>query len=125
MENLTARQLVIHGANLSVGGPVPVGSYGVGASPICQEANRLMRSGVVVCVAAGNSGHQTFLVPSEDADGNPAVGFHDAFMNLSIEDPANAEDVITRGLRSVNVGYAGSFKPGEGAELDFTPLLKK
>jgi subtilisin family serine protease len=90
--NTDARKLLIHGANISLGGAVPVGSYGVGASPICQEANRLMRSGVVVCVAAGNSGHQTLLVP----DGNQ-VGFLDSFMDLSIEDPGNAEDVITVG----------------------------
>ncbi|MDP6636002.1 MAG: S8 family peptidase [Phycisphaerae bacterium] len=95
--NLISRKLVIHGANLSIGGAVPVGSYGIGASPVCQEANRLMRSGVVVCIAAGNSGHQEFLVPSRDENGNPAVGFHDCFLDLSIEDPANAEDVITVG----------------------------
>ena len=95
--NATARKLLIHGANVSIGGAVPVGSYGVGASPVCQEANRLMHSGVVVCIAAGNSGHQQFLIPTVDANGDPVVGFHDSFMDLSIEDPANAQDVITVG----------------------------
>jgi subtilisin family serine protease len=57
--NLEARRLIIHGANLSLGGPVPVGSYGCGFSPECQEANHLVDSGVVVCVAASNDGYKT------------------------------------------------------------------
>lgn len=47
-------EIIIHGVNISLGSPPEVGSYGVGSSPVCQEANRLVDSGVVVCVAAGN-----------------------------------------------------------------------
>jgi subtilisin family serine protease len=84
---------VIHGANLSLGGPVSVGSYGCGFSPECQEANQLMNSGVVVCVAASNDGYKTLATI---ADGNQ-LEYFSTFMDMGISDPGNAEDVITVG----------------------------
>lgn len=35
----------------------------------------------------------------------------------------NPDDVITRGLSSVNLGHAGFFKPAEDADLEFSALL--
>ena len=90
--NQQARRLVIQGANLSLGGPVPVGSYGVGHSPECQEANRLMDSGVVVCVAASNDGYKELAT----IRGNQ-LEYYKAFMDIGIADPGNAENVITVG----------------------------
>lgn len=118
MINVKARSLVIHGANISIGGPVPVGSYGVGASPVCQEANRLMHSGVVVCIAAGNSGHQQLLIPA----GNK-VGILHSFTDLAIEDPGNAEDVITVGsVHSQNPHtYGVSYFSSKGPTGDGRP----
>ncbi|MBN1163093.1 MAG: S8 family peptidase [Candidatus Krumholzibacteriota bacterium] len=91
--NLQARQMIIHGANLSIGGPVQVGSYGCGFSPECQEANRLVNSGVVVCVAASNDGHKTLATITS---GNE-LEYFPTFMDMGISDPGNAEDVITVG----------------------------
>jgi subtilisin family serine protease len=79
--------------NLSFGGPVPVGSYGCGWSPECQEANRLMASGVVVCVAASNDGYKT--IATATAEGN--LQWFSAFLAIGISDPANAAEVITVG----------------------------
>jgi subtilisin family serine protease len=91
--NLEARRLIIHGANLSLGGPVPVGSYGCGFSPECQEANRLVDSGVVVCVAASNDGYKTLATI---ASGNE-LEYFPTFLDIGISDPGNAEKVITVG----------------------------
>lgn len=91
--NLEARHLVIHGANLSLGGPVPVGSYGCGFSPECQEANRLVDSGVVVCVAASNDGYKTLATITS---GNE-LEYYPTFLDMGISDPGNAEKVITVG----------------------------
>lgn len=91
--NREARRLKIHGANLSLGGPVPVGSYGCGFSPECQEANRLVDSGVVVCVAASNDGFKTLAAyaSSKELESFPT------FLDMGISDPGNAEKVITVG----------------------------
>jgi subtilisin family serine protease len=91
--NFDSPMPVIHGANLSLGGPVSVGSYGCGFSPECQEANQLMNSGVVVCVAASNDGYKTLATI---ADGNQ-LEYFSTFMDMGISDPGNAEDVITVG----------------------------
>lgn len=91
--NFEARRLIIHGVNLSLGGPVPVGSYGCGFSPECQEANRLVDSGVVVCVAASNDGYKTLATI---ASGNE-LEYFPTFLDMGISDPGNAEKVITVG----------------------------
>lgn len=90
--NFEAREIMIHGVNLSLGGSVPVGSYGCGWSPECQEANSLVDSGVVVTVAAGNDGHKDLAALS---DGELEI--FRTFMDLGISDPGNAEKVITVG----------------------------
>ena len=91
--NLLARHLVIHGVNLSLGGNVPVGSYGCGHSPQCQEANQLAESGVVVCAAAGNDGHKIIQALDADQTFQPFP----THMGLGVNDPGNAEKVITVG----------------------------
>jgi serine protease AprX len=91
--NFEARRLVIHGANLSLGGPVPVGSYGCGFSPECDEANHLVDSGVVVCVAASNDGYKTLATI---ANGNE-LEYFPTYLDMGISDPGNAEKVITVG----------------------------
>jgi len=70
-----------------------VGSYGCGASPVCQEANRLVDSGVVVCVAASNDGYKVLAA----FKGTTKVEYFRTFMDLTISDPGNAEKVITVG----------------------------
>jgi len=90
--NFQAGRTVIQGVNMSLGGPVPVPSYGCGWSPECQEANRLADSGVVVCVAAGNDGYKALAtVPGRKLE------IFRTYTDLGITDPGNAEEVITVG----------------------------
>lgn len=90
--NFEAGETVIHGVNMSLGGPVPVPSYGCGWSPECQEADRLVASGVVVCVAAGNDGYKVLAtVPHGE------LRLFSTYTDIGITDPGNAEQVITVG----------------------------
>ena len=90
--NFDANRTVIHGVNMSLGGPVPVNSYGCGWSPECQEANRLAASGVVVCAAAGNDGHK-YLATLPQGE----LEIFQTYVDMGITDPGNAEHVITVG----------------------------
>jgi serine protease AprX len=114
--NFEARHLVIHGANLSLGGPVPVGSYGCGFSPECEEANRLVDSGVVVCVAASNDGYKTLAII---ASGNE-LEYFPTFLDMGISDPGNAEKVITVGSthKTLPHQYGISFFSSKGPTGD-------
>ena len=51
------RRLRVHGVNLSVGYDFEPEWFACGQSPLCVEVDRLVRSGVVVVVAAGNTGY--------------------------------------------------------------------
>jgi serine protease AprX len=82
------RSLNIHGVNLSVGYEFDPTWFACGQSPVCVEVNRLVRSGVVVVVAAGNTGYGV-LSANQRATG---AGFM-----LTINDPGNAELAITVG----------------------------
>ncbi|URZ09769.1 S8 family serine peptidase [Clostridium felsineum] len=92
--NKKANKLVIQGANLSLGisNEINVKEFNTGHSPICEEANRLVESGVIVCVAAGNYGAQAFEVP-----GDNSTQVWANFEMISVTDPGNAEKVITVG----------------------------
>lgn len=74
------RRIVVHGVNLSLGYPFMPEWFACGQSPLCVEVNRLVKSGVVVVVAAGNSGYGS-----------------DAGLPQTINDPGNAECAITVG----------------------------
>lgn len=87
-ENEKARRLVIHGANLSLGGPFDVTSFGCGDSPLCASLFRLIRQGVLVVLAAGNEGSGEIIVD----------GYTTAVpLDLSIGDPANLDEGIAVG----------------------------
>jgi subtilisin family serine protease len=84
------RRLRIHGVNMSVGYGYEPEWFACGQSPLCVEVDRLVNSGVVVVVAAGNTGYgwlQAAYKPQPVAAG----------MDLSINDPGNAELAITVG----------------------------
>ena len=83
----------IHGANLSLSIPHNVRNYACGRTPVCNECQRLVESGVVVVAAAGNRGYQRF----ETKD-----GLFENYAAFSITDPGNAEDVITVGATHGN-----------------------
>jgi serine protease AprX len=87
--NGNGRRLLVHGVNLSVGYDFEPKWFACGQSPLCIEVDRLVRSGVVVVVAAGNTGYGW----NESAfRGTVAAG-----MDLTINDPGNAELAITVG----------------------------
>lgn len=79
----------IHGANLSLSTEHDVTSYACGSTLVCQECDRTWASGVVLVAAAGNRGHQHYML----AGGAQLGGYH----GMSITDPGNAEGVITVG----------------------------
>lgn len=86
--NHNGRELHIHGLNLSLGYPFDPKWFACGHSPLCVEVNRLVKSGVVVVVAAGNTGYGTLLTREGESD---------ACLDLTINDPGNAEYAITVG----------------------------
>lgn len=80
--------ITVHGANLSLSIPHDVRNFACGRTPICDECERLIESGVVVVAAAGNHGYKSF----ETKDGS-----YDSYAAFSITDPGNADGVITVG----------------------------
>ncbi len=106
------RDLKIHGVNLSVGYPFDPQWFACGQSPLCLEVTRLVRSGVVVVVAAGNTGWGF----SQDAvKGAVAAG-----LDLTINDPGNAEAAITVGSthREMPHRYGVSYFSSKGPTGD-------
>ena len=93
------RQIVIHGVNLSVGYDFDAEWFACGQSPVCVEVNRLVKSGVCVVIAAGNTGR----------------GF-----DLTINDPGNAEEAITVGAthRDMPHTYGVSYFSSKGPTGD-------
>lgn len=87
--NEYGRRIRIHGLNMSVGYQFEPEWFACGQSPLCREVNRLARSGVVVVVAAGNTGYGW----TESA----FRGTVSAGLDLTINDPGNAEHAITVG----------------------------
>lgn len=109
--NEQAGQLVIHGVNLSLGGPFDQSSFGCGHTPLCAELCRLWSQGVVVVLAAGNEGFVRLISDDGEIDAN---------MDLSIGDPANLEEAIAVG--SVHKGkphtYGVSYFSSRGPTSD-------
>jgi hypothetical protein len=110
--NSRGRRPVIQGVNLSFSIPHEVSNYACGRTPACQEAERLVGSGVVVVAAAGNRGYVHYLT---------SQGESEAYRNISITDPGNAESVLTVGAthrgrpHTYGVSYFSSRGPtGDG-----------
>lgn len=80
--------LTIHGANLSLSIRHDVRNYACGRTPVCDECERLVNSGVVVVAAAGNRGYQNFETKE---------GLFENYAAFSITDPGNGDGVITVG----------------------------
>ncbi|MEO8381469.1 MAG: S8 family serine peptidase, partial [Acidobacteriota bacterium] len=103
----------VHGANISLSIRHDVSNYACGRTPVCDEAERLVASGVVVVAAAGNYGYRRYVTPE-----GPAA---EAYNTISIVDPGNAEGVITVGAthrtkpHTYGVSYFSSRGPtGDG-----------
>ena len=80
----------IHGVNLSLGYEFAAEWFACGRSPLCLEVDKLVRSGVVVVAAAGNTGYVT-LNPKFASDVTKFSA------GMTINDPGNAERAITVG----------------------------
>ena len=87
--NSYGRRMVIAGVNLSIGYPFDAKWFACGQSPLCVEVNRLVRSGVVVVSAAGNSGYGTLNTTYTNG--------WSATIPQTINDPGNADLAITVG----------------------------
>jgi serine protease AprX len=101
----------IHGVNLSVGYEFDPQWFACGQSPLCQAVDRLVRSGVVVVVASGNTGYATF---------GTWRGRRGGGLTMSINDPGNAERAITVGSthRSSPHTYGVSYFSSKGPTGD-------
>jgi len=106
--NENGRNLKVHGLNLSLGYPFLPRWFAAGQSPLCVEVDRLVRSGVVVVVAAGNAGSEQVNVSEIAAH----LG--------TIADPGNAELAITVGSthRDMPHSYGVSFFSAKGPTAD-------
>ncbi len=95
--NEGSRTLRIVGANISLGHPFDVRTYGCGHSPLCEEITRAVRTGVVVVVSCGNSGYgRARLLGGEEVQ---------ISLGQSIDDPANAEAAISVGSTHKSAPY--------------------
>jgi serine protease AprX len=106
------RKIVIHGVNLSVGYAFKPEWFACGYSPVCVEVDRLVKSGVVVVVAAGNSGYGSI---------NAASGsISSAGLPLTINDPGNSELALTVGSthRDMPHTYGVSYFSSKGPTGD-------
>src|SRR5262249_20386472 len=82
-----------------------------GQSPLCVEVERLVKSGVVVVVAAGNTGYGTV----RSLEGPSAAG-----LGLTINDPGNSDLAITVGAthRDMPHVYGVSYFSSKGPTGD-------
>ncbi|HEX2180281.1 MAG TPA: S8 family peptidase [Actinomycetota bacterium] len=111
--NANKDHVVVHGVNLSLSIPHDVANYACGRTPVCEECERVVGSGVVVVTAAGNEGYIQYAT---------TAGLSvETYRNISITDPGNAQSVITVGAthryrpHTYGVSYFSSRGPtGDG-----------
>jgi serine protease AprX len=105
--------LHIHGVSIGMVYSFDPEWFACGRTPICIEVERLVRSGVVVVIAAGNTGFGYQM-----AGGNRAAVQQG--MEVSIGDPGNAELAITVGSthRELPQLYGVSYFSSKGPTVD-------
>lgn len=109
--NMQKEILTIQGANLSLSIRHKVSTYACGRTPVCEECERLVSTGVVVVAAGGNAGWDDDLALAATGAG---------YRTVSITDPGNAEAVITVGAthRDSPHTYGVSFFSSRGPTGD-------
>ena len=110
--NSHTESMAIHGVNLSISIKHNVKNYACGCTPVCEESERLVNSGLVVVAAAGNDGYLHYLTRgNKDLEG---------YNSISITDPGNSEAVITVGSthREKAHAYGISFFSSRGPTGD-------
>lgn len=119
--NSYGRDIVVHGVNISAGYVPDPRWYAIGQTPVCVQVNLLVRSGVNVVVAAGNTGFTETKAFSEDnrlqlvaRSTSYAAEFG------TINDPGNAHLAITVGSthREKPHTYGVSFFSSRGPTAD-------
>jgi serine protease AprX len=110
--NSTNDFMAVHGVNLSLSIRHDVSNYACGRTPVCEECERVVSSGVVVVAAAGNQGYRK----DRTFDGMTV----EVYNSISITDPGNADLVITVGAthRSRPHTYGVSFFSSRGPTGD-------
>ena len=115
------REIRIAGANMSISLGYNPKNHACGWTPVCEEVRRLVRSGVVVVAAAGNSGYQSALTLSGSASAT-ATGTSkgSGFTMVSVTDPGNTEEAITVGSTHAlhPYRYGTSYFSGRGPTAD-------
>jgi subtilisin family serine protease len=101
----------VHGVNLSLGYEFNAKWHACGQSPVCVEVDRLVRSGVVVVISAGNTGY---------GDLTSNKGLFSTGLSLTINDPGNASLAITVGAthRDSPYTYGVSYFSSKGPTSD-------
>jgi subtilisin family serine protease len=109
--NANKSLMLIHGVNLSLSVPHDVANYACGRTPVCEECERVVSSGVVVVTAAGNRGF-------DRREQEPAA--YGDYRYISITDPGNADGVITVGSthRMLPHNYGVSYFSSRGPTGD-------
>ncbi len=109
--NDAPKVLRVHGVNISIGYDFDAQLFACGQSPLCVEVDRLVQSGVVVVVAAGNTGYGEVAASARIAK----VG-----MSNTINDPGNSRLAITVGSthRDAPHSYGVSFFSSKGPTGD-------
>ena len=109
--NSDPKLLRVHGVNLSVGYEFEAELFACGQSPICVEVDRLVREGVVVVTAAGNTGYGQV----QSSARMTKVG-----LSNTINDPGNADLAITVGAthRDAPYTYGVSYFSSKGPTGD-------
>jgi len=109
--NVDGQALRIHGVMIGLAFSYDTERFECGLSPLCVEVDRLVRSGVVVVCAAGNRGFGYHTV---------AQALATSGVEVSIEDPGNAELAITVGSthRDLPKLYGVSYYSSKGPTVD-------
>jgi serine protease AprX len=108
--NASRSKRVIHGINLSLSLEHKVRSYACGRTPICDECDRAVASGLMVVAAAGNTGYQE----------SQTDALFNSYRSSSITDPGNADTVLTVGSthRDMPHNYGVSYFSSRGPTGD-------
>jgi serine protease AprX len=110
--NARHEHLEIAGVNLSLSLLHHAANYACGRTPVCEECERVVASGVIAVAAAGNQGRARYLTSDGELD--------EGYRSISITDPGNAPSVITVGAthRSDPHGFGVSYFSSRGPTGD-------
>jgi len=113
--NQNSRSIRVDGANLSLGYPFDPKWYGCGHSPLCDEVERAIDSGLVIVISCGNSGYGSIKLDTGEAV--------PVSIGQSITDPANAQNAIAVGSvhKSNPHTYGVSYFSSKGPTGDGRP----